>query len=283
MRPRLPIAAAIACALAARLLACDGPVEPFPPVDGDDCPSDELWGNFSLWTDGVEGGFEGAYFDGPSPLLQQSLLISGDCVFHGFDPMPHCEPGCDPPLVCGVGDVCLDWPAALDVGTLEIAGTTPPLTVEPGFENRYYTDTFAGLIDPDGTYTLTVPGSSPVDPFTLTVGGVSPFADHSSAVTLTPGSSLDIHWTPADDGAQVVVEVGADHHAGTNAYARCETTDAAGQLTIPATVLDRVLAAGAGGLGSTTLVRYRASTTPTTHACATFATYTKEWLDVTVE
>jgi hypothetical protein len=266
------------------IAGCPGSAGTDPPGGTRPCESDELWGNFALWTDGNAGGFEGVHHDGPSPLLQEDVIVEGDCVLRGFEPMPHCEPGCDPPLVCGLGDVCLGWPVTLDVGTIQITGTDPPLTLEPGFDHQYYTDDpVPDLVRPDGHYTLTASGSAQVDGFSLTVAGIAAFADHASSVTVTSGNPLDVWWEPAGGTARVVVEMGADHHAGTNTYARCETDDAVGTLTIPASIVDGVLTAGAGGLGSTTLVRYRASTTPTDRGCASFATYTKQWLDTTID
>ncbi len=268
----------------------DGAVDDDDANPGGECEREDLWGSFALWTDGVEGGFEGVYHDGPSPLIQEELSREGACILHGFDPMPHCEPGCDPPEVCGAGDECLGWPATLGVGTLRIEGTVPSLELSPAWEDHYYTDTpIPGLVQAGASYTLSAGGSDDVGPFSLTARGVDAFVDAPAEAVAQHGEPLSLTWTPAavPEEARVVFEVGADHHAGTNAYARCEVADSAGEIQLPSAILDAVIDAGAGGsgpgLGSAALYRYHGTTTPAGPACASFVSYAKSPVSVTLE
>lgn len=252
------------------------------------CERDDLWGSFALWTDGEAGGFEGGYHDGVSPLIQHELLAQGACVLHGFDPMPHCEPGCDPPQVCGAGSECLDWPTTLDAGTLHVEGTSPPLELTPGWDNGYYTDApIAGLVQPGADYTLIAEGSAELDPFDLDAVGVDAFAGATELAVARRGEPLSLSWSPGATGAHVVFELGADHHAGTNAYVRCEVPDATGAVEVPAALIDALLDASTSALGTTfgsaSLYRYNGTTTRTNKACAAFVTYTKWRVEVTVE
>lgn len=284
---RAPLNLAIPLPLMLICVACPEPAYDDDAADGS-CARVDLWGSFALWTDGVEGGFEGIYHDGSSPLMQEELLVEGACVLHGFDPMPHCEPGCDPPQVCGAGSQCLDWPPTLEAGTLQVAGTSPPLELEPGWDNAYYTDApIADLVLPGTEYTLDAGGSADLDPFTLTALGVGAFSDATGSATARRGETLSLSWTPGTTDARVVFEVGADHHAGTNAYVRCEVPDATGTVQVPAALIDALLDASSGTLvttlGSASLYRHNGTTTRTNKACAAFVTYTKWRVEVTVE
>ncbi len=268
-------------------LGCPGTEDVDDPMD-DPCQREDLWGNFALWTDGAQGGFEGVYRDGVSPLLQEQLLDDGACVLHGFDPMPHCEPGCDPPQVCGAGSQCLDWPATLDAGSLWVTGTSPSLDLSPGWDNAYYTDSpVAGLVQAGTEYTLGTSGSPDVDPFELTALGVDAFGAATESAVARRGEPLPVTWTPGEVDAVVVFELGADHHAGTNAYVRCEVPDADGALEVAAPLVDALLDASSSALGTTlgsaALYRHHGTTTRTNRGCAAFVTYTKWRVEVGVE
>jgi len=93
------------------------------------CAYEELWGKFGLTSDLYGGSLSGVYHDDASPMVPDVLVDDGVCVLYGYDPMPVCEPHCTPPDLCGPDEQCHSWPEALDVGTLTVPETSPPLSL----------------------------------------------------------------------------------------------------------------------------------------------------------
>ena len=62
---------------------------------------------------------------------------------------------------------------------------------------------------------------------------------------------MDVRWTPiaAPADAEVLLHFDSDHH-GVRAYVECAAPAAAGQVTIPAAILDRLILAGETGIGT---------------------------------
>lgn len=254
------------------------------------CTHFNAWGRFEIQVSEDGSEFQGIFYDDPSPLLLDALIEEGDCIFFGFEPMPHCEPSCDPPQVCGADDQCHDWPEGIDVGTIELTGTQPPLTLEAGFGNAYYGDqTYPGLVEAGAAVTLTAAGNGEVASFELTARGVAPWDQTLDPLVLRRGQDLPISWTLAaePDDAQILVHIRADHHAGTSANVTCLTDDAVGTVTVAAPLVDALIDAGAGGLGiyveSAVALRAIADIAAPDAGCAMFFVGADVLVDVRVE
>jgi len=279
---------------------CTSEEAPDPPVGDDDsaepgsggdaCGHWEAWGLFGILVTDEGGSFYGILYDDPSLLLLDVLIEQGDCLFLGRDPIPHCEPTCDPPQVCGSGDVCLGWPQGVDLGTIELSGTDPPLTLQAGFGNAYYSDaTYPGLVGPGDEVTMHVAGGAAVEPLALRVHGVTRWGEPPEPLTMVRGEDLTIDWLPAAQptGSRVAVYIGADHHAGVSAYATCVVDDSQGTVTVPAAIVDALIEAGTGGLGvyveNARLLRVDTASAATAAGCVMLHVSTEVLLDLTVE
>ena len=261
-----------------------------PPVEDDACGHWEAWGMFGVTLTANGGSFSGILYDDPSALMLDELIREGDCLFFGFDPMPRCEPTCDPPQVCGRGDQCHDWPVGLDLGSLQLTGTDPPLTLEAEYGNAYYTaSNDLGPVDVGDEVTMTLAGGSGIEPFALLARGVALWDGPPGPLVMVQGQDLTVSWQPAShpNGAEVALYIGADHHAGVSAYVTCVVDDSRGTLDVPASIVDALIEAGTGGLGTyvenARVLRLDASSTSTSGGCALFYVATETLLDIQVQ
>jgi hypothetical protein len=257
---------------------------------GEPCDYWNAWGQFGIQIDDDGGEFYGVFYDDPSPLMLDALIEAGDCTFFGFDPMPHCEPACDPPQVCGPDEQCHDWPAGIDVGTVEVTGTQPPLSLQPGFGNAYYGDqTYLDLVEPGAEITLAASGTGTIGSFELRARGVAPWEIVPDPLVMVRGEELAVRWQPASDppDAQILVHLRADHHAGSTARITCIADDGVGEVLIDAALVDALIDAGTGGLGtyveSARIMRASADTILTDAGCAMFYVGADVPVDVNVE
>jgi len=245
------------------------------------CAYEELWGKFGLTSDLYGGSLSGVYHDDASPMVPDVLVDDGVCVLYGYDPMPVCEPHCTPPDLCGPDEQCHSWPEALDVGTLTVPETSPPLSLLPGFQNQYYTDQeYPELYQVGDLLHLQLTGGGAIGEQRLGAFGVAPIPAWDEQLVLDWGQDLVVTWEPSPipPDARMLFTISADHHAGTPAYVRCDVPDADGTLTLPAAMVDALLTAGTAGtwgdvIEAATLVRYCGSVKRTEHGCLAFYTY----------
>ncbi len=198
----------------------------------------------------LEAWLRGNVYSGPDPMLLDEIVAEGDCAFFDFEAPPHCDPPCTSPEVCGFGDECRPYPSVLDVGTLTLTGTTPPLQAELG--GTVYcvsTSGYPDLYQAGDALTLGATGGSGMDAFQLTVHGVAPLTPSTQSLTMTQHEDMVLTWdpepVPAD--ARIRVFMSIHHHALFQAYLQCEVDDSAGSLTIPASIVDAFLDASWGG------------------------------------
>ncbi len=227
-----------------------------PPVDPS-CASDrEPSARFSVVAEPGAAARLGSQVGGqllafPHPRLEATLLTEGSCRFVGARPA-LCEPACGGAQVCDVDGRCADYPEALAAGAFTVGGTTPPVTLTPRAGNGYYADQgYPALFRPGDPLTLALAGAGPVAALSATVRGVPPLALPTTQLVAREHAPMDVAWTPiaTPAEAEVLVHFDSDHH-GVRAYVECLAPAAAGQLTIPAALLDRLILAGETGIGT---------------------------------
>ena len=227
----------------------------------------------------------GAYHDHPAPRTEATMAEAGGCRYVAARPA-LCEPACTGSDVCDVDGHCSGYPTTLAAGTLTVTGTTPPITLEPQPGNSYYPQTsYPGLYRPGDELTFALAGAGPVPPLTATVRGVPSLALPTDQLTAIEHQPLRIAWTPITDpaGAEVLVHLDNDHH-GLAAYLECTAPASAGELTVPAAILDPLILAGESGIGTYIEnawieVRHRALVT-TPYGCAAVDGYADQFLFV---
>lgn len=192
----------------------------------------------------------GAYRDHPEPRTEATLAEAGGCRY--VAPRPAlCDPACTGNDVCDVDGHCLGYPTSLAAGTLTITGTTPPITIDP--RDNWYSapKSYPSLYRAGDELTFALTGAGPVPPLSATVRGVPALALPTDQLTATEHQPLRIAWTaittPA--GAEVLIHLDNDHH-GLRAYVECTAPASAGELTVPASILDPLILAGESGIGT---------------------------------
>lgn len=227
-----------------------------PPIDPSCARDREPTARFSVVAEPGASARLGSQVGGqllafPRPRLEATLLAEGSCWFVGARPA-LCEPACAGAQVCDVDGRCVDYPEPLPAGAFTVTGTTPPVTLTPRAGNGYYADQgYPGLFRADDVLTLTLAGDGVVAALAATVRGVPPLALPTTQLVAREHAAMDVAWQPiaAPADAEVLVHFDSDHH-GVRAYVECVAPAAAGQLTIPAALLDRLILAGETGIGT---------------------------------
>ena len=238
------------------------------------------------------GGLGGDWFSaqiGDRPQVEIGLVdqAEGGCVYVRPG-SPFCDPACTDG-VCGLDEQCHPYPQGLDAGTVTTTGTHPELSLEASFPGSYFPDPDVGV-----PFGFTVAGETigvatsggEVDAFSGSVVAVAPLELPTMDVTATEHEPMTIGWEPTgggDDG-EILIQLRNDHH-GINSYVECLADDAAGQLTIPTSVLDPLIADGATGIGTyieaAHVQRRRRVVVPTSHGCAAIDSSSLQYLSVT--
>jgi hypothetical protein len=222
-----------------------------PPVD--QCDDPLIYSRFiarpSQANPGRSGGqVRGWVRDAPSPEIVGVIAEAGGCRFFGAQPA-LCTPACDGSDVCDISGECRSYPDRVDAGTVTVTGTTPPLTMMSSSEHAYsIDDEHPGLFGAGDPITLHVAGTGAIEPFEITTLGVPELVLPTDQLTAREHEDMIVGWTPITGapGAEVVLELYNDHHAGPEAI-ECRADPAAGVLTVPAAILDRLILAGESG------------------------------------
>lgn len=208
-----------------------------------------MWFAGSDWFTGV-----GAYFaDQPSyfRFLPHQLewycteaAEAGACrLFHPcakvaarYDP---CEPRCAADQWCDSETVtCKPLPRHYPVGEISISGTHPALSLQPDEMDRYaLASPPTDLFDAGATIQAQAPGGA-LGAISLSARGVSPLSADAQ-VELVAGSAARFRWQSAGDGSRVrLILLGGLHDPAPPVGIQCDVEDSAGELEIPATLVD---------------------------------------------
>lgn len=182
-----------------------------------------------------------AYYSARPPVFHQEVMREGACVLRRYQPS-QCTPACTDGL-CVATDVCEPWPTYESAGRLVATGLHAPLEMA-GTEGHYAPDGAlpADLFADDATVTATAEGAA-FPPHAVTAGGVPPIvaAITGGVITLAPGQDHTLRWTPATDDARVRVTLNSNNTGHGLPYLgiiECDAPDHAGQVTIPAAMVD---------------------------------------------
>ncbi len=221
------------------------------------------------------------------PSIEIGLVdVEADGCVYVRPGAPFCDPACTDG-VCGLDGACHPYPTGLDAGTVATTGTHPALTLPQPFPGSYFPNNGvpAGFVVPGETVGFTASGGT-VAAFAGEVTAVASLELPTDDVTATQHQPMTIAWTPAPagQGGQIVVRMNNDHH-GTNSYVECVADDAAGQLTVPVSVLDPLIADGASGIGtyieSSSMTRRNRTIVATSQGCAAVESTSLAYLFVT--
>jgi len=243
------------------------------------CADHELVARFHATAEPMFTGMYGSQAggvvnSGPGAELAGTVAEAGGCRFVAAQPA-LCTPACTNGDVCDVHGACVAYASPVAAGTVRITGTTPPLVFEPQAGNSYYAMMgYPGLYAAGDALALDIEGAGDVGPIHVETVGVPVIALASGQLTAREHDDLALGWTPVTiPGAEIVLRLNNDHHAGVE-HVECIAPAAAGALTVPSAILDRLILAGESGIGtyieSAWVEQRRRGSVRTSRGCAVF-------------
>jgi hypothetical protein len=221
------------------------------------CALDEKVGEFVVEV-GLANYVQGAMQDAVSPnTVLEEVQKDGSCVLLKRDP-PVCSPACQVGTqVCGLDDMCHPAPRNQDLGTVTVSGLTRPVSMQPDSQNGYFdTDFSAAPFAPGALIQLDAAGGATVPAFTLRGIGVVPLELAKLEWVLVPGQPFAVEWTASGrTDLRVHLRMNVDQHGNTPIALECDVPDT-GSFTIPATMIDALLAAGISGVPNAKIERH---------------------------
>lgn len=207
----------------------------------------------------------GRVSSGPTPaqLIWETQTATMGCVL--MTPRaPFCASSCGASAACVADGVCQTYPTARSVGAVTMTGLAnregrAEVTLLVG-ANTYQTPTDVHLSYPafaeGATVGLRAAGSAEVPAFAVEAPGILPLESPTSAVAIRDGAALELTWTPPTrpELSRIAVALDISHHGGTKGMITCDVADT-GALTIPAPMVDALVALGVAGFPSVTLAR----------------------------
>jgi hypothetical protein len=213
---------------------------------------------------------QGKVYDGsvPSPIVWSVLEETGGCRLL-IPRVPFCSPGCGGAAVCTEDGRCDPYPAAQNLGRVEVTGLGA---------GTFGMDAIGGTYQPPASVSLPYPpfsegaivriaveGSVSFPSFSLSSQGIAPI-EVQDAFALADGEALPVVWAPPASGGASTIEVKLDisHHGGTRGKIECEVADT-GSLQIPASQVSKLRALGVAGFPTIVVTRVAPGWTATSH------------------
>jgi hypothetical protein len=168
-----------------------------------------------------------------------------------------CFPACVGMETCGESGACIPFPRQVSVGEVSISGLTRDTVMSPLMPGNSYLS--PGATNPpygvESPIVLSASGQERIPAFQLFGIGSEPLGDALTWV-LTPGSDLVLEWPAptANVATTVLAELTIDQHGITPLSLSCELEDT-GTATIPAAIVDRLIASGVTGFPNGRLTR----------------------------
>lgn len=234
--------------------------------------------------DGFPDGFEeqryatisAEFGDAPRPSPRTVAETSGPCTLTTYEPVA-CDPACGADALCVPGGTCAPLPTFASVGPLSVEGLTTALDPIEPFGSFYSPEQVLpeDLFADDATLTISAPGDE-LGSLEVSGHGVAPIeiATEDAQIELIDGQPYTVTWTPSTDAdARVRVTINSNntgHGTPFHAIIACEVDDAAGELTIPSSMIEALPAIQRwGGVGCpqadcppSTVARVRRATSP---------------------
>lgn len=216
----------------------------------------------------------GTVQDKPNPTkVWQAIATEGDCrLMIG----PSCSTSCPLPNICD-GATCVPGPTTKTVGTVTVAGLNSALMAMPNSQMNYYAPASAGGFPPFASgaeLTLTASGGD-YPGFSLRGKGFPLIETPSTTLPFEMGKPFTATWTapPAPAATRMFVKVDIAFHGGIDAQVQCDVPDT-GSVTVPASMVDALLAKGTAGFPTAFLTRRTIDSTNVSAGCIDFAVTT---------
>jgi hypothetical protein len=255
--------------------ACGGGSEPGPDGEiwtGEDlagaCPQESRFGGFILESGGNAPTVAGVVADAVLPIsVRTEIDAAGGCRILRRE-NPFCDPPCAGSETCNLQSACVPYPRNQTMGDVSVTGTTAPMTMSPD-ATRYYSNTAAteplfaeGALIELRTETADFPA------FRLRGVGVEDLVLASTDILIRPGEDLVLTYTASGrTDVDMYLSMNVDQH-GTSPGAVVCTQDDTGTLTVPASIVDGLLALGQSGVPNAYISRRTTDSTAAGTGCA---------------
>jgi hypothetical protein len=215
----------------------------------------------------------GKVFDGVEPSqVPRELAREGDCRLLS-PPTLNCDPACAfSTETCAAENSCLPRPVARDLGTVTVQGMAIPLSLSPNTTTKNYANPATPRLphpgfEPGADLVLSTAGGE-YEPLALRGWGVSLLELTTDPVEVVPGMPTVLEWrAPLEPGpARVRANLNVNNHGSSSTSIECEFRDT-GSGTIPAGLIDALLAEGRSGFPSLTIARRTATSTTIAPGC----------------
>lgn len=194
----------------------------------------------------------------PLPELHTVAQEDGACRRRAAG-IYHCETPCAADALCTDENVCTTVGLARSAGSLSVTVDDETTTLEPDATLTYRSEEVAlGGCSP---VTVTAAGAD-FPPFELEAALVPPIEiTNLTDLGYFIGEGLTVRWRPADPGARVRITFRADsasHGAVLPSILECDAPDDAGEIAVPASMMDpHIEQFGCGICPQTSVTRYR--------------------------
>lgn len=170
---------------------------------------------------------------------------------------PTCSTSCTLPSICN-GSTCVPGPTTKTVGTVTVTGLKGALSAMPNSQKNYYAPASASgfpPVAPGAEVVLTASGGDYAG-FSLRGGGFPVIESPSTMLPFAMGKAFTVTWTPppAPVVSRMFVKLDIAFHGGVDAQIQCDAPDT-GSLTVPASLVDALIAKGIAGFPSAFLTR----------------------------
>jgi hypothetical protein len=248
--------------------ADDGGLQSYQP-----CPAGQRVGSFVIELTDEYTSVGGKVLDAVAPRdVPLQVSSEGDCSLFTM-PVLQCNPGCEPSSqVCGADNQCLPQPRARDLGRVTVRGLLVPLQLDPNQVTKAYTNPASAQLpqpgfEPGASLRLSSSGGD-YAPIELSGWGVSLLQGVSNPVAVQAGRDVPVSWQPPQDPgpARVHLNLNINHHGSSSDWIECDVPDS-GAASVPAGLVDALLARGQSGFPTLTVTRRSASSTQIEPGC----------------
>jgi len=282
----------------ALLVACGGGTNPAPdagsqcrdaedsgvdwPAPGDEgaaCSLDTRVGGFEVADLGAYSAVSGSVAAGVLPItVLEEVGREGDCVLLRKE-NPFCDPPCAPGELCNDPDgnpatdgTCEPYPPNLDAGPVHVAGILQDVIMLPDASKNYSETCVPDPLFDEGAPIQLFAEGAEAETFSLDGTGVAPL-EADTAWTMSPGTPLDVVWTPSDGPGRIWLSFNVDQHGNSPVTLVCDVEDT-GATTVPATLIDQLIDFGVSGFATGLMRRRTVDSVQIAEGCVDLLVYT---------
>lgn len=253
------------------------------PLNGT-CPLHSKLGGFVVETYTDYAIVDGAMADGVVPVtILEEVGADGGCTLLKRN-NPYCEDACESDETCNFDGECIPYPVDQDLGTVTVGGLEIDVIMEP--VSPGYSYFFTSLPNPpfaDGALVELRTGTGVFAPLELHGIGSSTLVPGETLWQVTEGNELAISWDAPDPNVrtEVAMWVNIDQHGTSPVSLSCVFPDT-GSATVPAAMVNGLVASGVTGFPTGALFRRTADKVEVDGGCMDFTVGGRRGVDVRV-